>query len=171
MRRAYVARMPCATYQPRDAERGVLHRIVEVNLDAFLNAAAHHAEGARLRLFVEQEFRDFLTCGVLTHGFARLRCGECAFERLVPFSCKGRGFCPSCGGRRMTESAACLVDHVLPHVPIRCIKRQGDSGNPWAVVRSVSGEVRLGSTAEKGGYVKRAFVPPMLPPDRTIIAA
>jgi len=131
--------MPCATYQPRDAERGVLHRIVEVNLDAFLNAAAHHAEGARLPLFVEQEFRDFLTCGVLTHGFARVRCGECAFERLVPFSCKGRGFCPSCGGRRMTESAARLVDHVLPHVPIRCIKRQGDSGNPWAVVRSVSG--------------------------------
>ena len=34
----------------------------------------------------EQEFRDFLTCGVLAHGFARLRCGDCAFERLVPFS-------------------------------------------------------------------------------------
>jgi hypothetical protein len=44
--------------------------------------------------FVEQEFRDFLTCGVLEHGFARLRCGDCAFERRVPFSCKGRGFCP-----------------------------------------------------------------------------
>jgi len=27
---------------------------------------------------------------------------------------KGRGFCPSCGGRRMTERAAHLVDHVLP---------------------------------------------------------
>jgi hypothetical protein len=48
-------------------------------------------------MFVEQEFRDFLTCGVLAHGFARLRCADCAFERLVPFSCKGRGFCPSCG--------------------------------------------------------------------------
>jgi hypothetical protein len=41
---------------------------------------------------VEQEFRDFLTCGVLAHGFARLRCTDCALERLVPFSCKGRGF-------------------------------------------------------------------------------
>jgi hypothetical protein len=37
-----------------------------------------------LPAFVEQEFRDFLTCGVLAHGFARLRCTECAFERLVP---------------------------------------------------------------------------------------
>ena len=68
---------------------------------------------------MEQEFRDFLTCGVLAHGFARLRCTDCAFERFVPFSCKGRGFCPSCGGRRMTECAARLVDEVLPRVPVR----------------------------------------------------
>ena len=33
--------------------------------------------------------------------------------------CKRRGFCPSCGGRRMAEQAAKLVDHVLPHVPAR----------------------------------------------------
>ena len=111
--------LACVRYQPRDAERGVLYRIVDAHLDAFLDAAAHHAEGIRLPAFVEQEFRDFLTCGVLAHGFARLRCGECAFERLVPFSCKGRGFCQSCGGRRMTESAARLVDHVLPRVTVR----------------------------------------------------
>ena len=36
-----------------------------------------------------------------------------------PFSCKRRGFCPSCGGRRMAAGAAELVDHILPHVPIR----------------------------------------------------
>src|SRR5712691_7287693 len=73
----------------------------------------------RLPKFVEREFREFLTCGVLAHGFARLRCGVCAVERLVPFSCKGRGFCPSCGGRRMTEAAARLVEDVLPRVPAR----------------------------------------------------
>ncbi|PYN83327.1 MAG: hypothetical protein DMD96_02830 [Candidatus Rokuibacteriota bacterium] len=64
------------------------------------------ADGVPLPAFVEQEFYDFLTCGILAHGFARLRCTECTLERLVPFSCKGRGFCPSCGGRGMTESAA-----------------------------------------------------------------
>src|SRR5262245_487112 len=81
--------------------------------------ARRHADGTPLPAFVEQEFRDFLTCGVLEHGFARLRCTDCALERLVPFSCKGRGFCPSCGGRRMIESAARLVDEVLPRVPLR----------------------------------------------------
>src|SRR5216683_497916 len=40
-------------------------------------------------------------------------------EHLVPFSCKGRGWCPSCGGRRMTERVAHLVDAVLPWVPVR----------------------------------------------------
>jgi hypothetical protein len=82
-------------------------------METFLDAAAHHADGHRLPKFVEQELREFLRCGVLPHGFARLRCGDCAFERLVRFSCKGRGFCPSCGGRRMTESAARLLDGVL----------------------------------------------------------
>ncbi len=108
-----------AAYRPRDAERGVLHTVVRAHLETFLRDAAHRAEGAGLPRFVEREFRDFLTCGVLAHGFARLRCDTCAFERLVPFSCKGRGFCPSCGGRRMTERAADLVDRVLPHVPVR----------------------------------------------------
>ena len=72
--------LACAGYQPRDAERGVLYRVVDAHLDAFLDGAAHHAEGIRLPAFVEQEFRDFLTCGVLAHGFARLRCTDCALE-------------------------------------------------------------------------------------------
>src|SRR5439155_103183 len=77
------------------------------------------SDGGGLPRFVEREFREFLTCGALSRGFARVRCESCAFERLVPFSCKRRGFCPSCGGRRMAEQAAHLVDHVLPHVPVR----------------------------------------------------
>ncbi|MBW2547473.1 MAG: transposase zinc-binding domain-containing protein, partial [Deltaproteobacteria bacterium] len=56
---------------------------------------------------------------MLAHGFARFRCGACGTDRLVAFSCKGRGFCPSCGGRRMTERAAHLIDHVLPRTPVR----------------------------------------------------
>jgi len=69
--------------------------------------------------FVERAFQDFLTCGCLAAGFARFRCAGCRQERLVAFSCKGRGFCPSCGGRRMTERAAHLVDYVFPEVPVR----------------------------------------------------
>jgi len=111
--------LSAADYRPRDAEHAVLYRVIDEHLDAFLETAKRHADGSPLPKFVEQEFRDFLTCGVLAHGFARLRCTDCAFERFVPFSCKGRGFCPSCGGRRMTECAARLVDEVLPRVPVR----------------------------------------------------
>jgi hypothetical protein len=93
--------------------------VIDEHLDAFLETTRRQADGVPLPAFVEQEFRDFLTCGVLAHGFVRLRCTECTLERLVQFSCKGRGFCPSCGGRRMTECAARLVDGVLPRVPVR----------------------------------------------------
>jgi len=37
----------------------------------------------------------------------------------VAFTCKGRGFCPACGGRRMADTAAHLVDRVLPEVLVR----------------------------------------------------
>jgi hypothetical protein len=113
--------MDCArrSYQPRHAEAGVLHGVIREHLDEFMRAAADRADGAGLPEFIAREFREFLTCGVLAHGFARVRCERCAFEHLLPFSCKGRGFCPSCGGRRMTERAAHLVDDVIPFVPVR----------------------------------------------------
>src|SRR4030095_9319295 len=89
--------------------------------DDFLRAAANRADGAGLPCpsSSAREFREFLTCGVLAHASARGRCERCAFEHLVPSSYKGRGFCPSCGGRRMTERAAHLVDGVIPPVPVR----------------------------------------------------
>ena len=38
---------------------------------------------------------------------------------ILAFSCKRRGFCPDCGGRRIAETAAHLVEHVIPRVPVR----------------------------------------------------
>jgi hypothetical protein len=69
--------------------------------------------------FIDEEFRGFLRCGWLAGGFARFRCEGCSLDRLVPFSCKSRAVCPSCGGRRMAERATHLVDHVFPAVPVR----------------------------------------------------
>src|SRR3989442_14029953 len=77
-----------APYRPRAAEHTVLHALVRDHLATFLRAA--DADGRGLPAFVEQEFRDFLTCGVWSHGFARFKCTDCRTERLVPFSCKGR---------------------------------------------------------------------------------
>ena len=44
---------------------------------------------------------------------------KCGHEKRVAFSCKRRGICASCGARRMAETAAWLVDHVIPKVPVR----------------------------------------------------
>jgi Transposase zinc-binding domain len=82
-------------------------------------AQVETATGSALPKFVQDEFDTFLECGILAHGFLRLRCGDCARDKLVAFSCKRRGFCPSCGARRMSETAAHLVDHVIPQVPVR----------------------------------------------------
>src|SRR3990167_10003224 len=54
-----------------------------------------------------------------TNGLMARGTTEYTRHQLVAFSCKRRGFCPSCGASRMVESAAMLVDSVLPHQPIR----------------------------------------------------
>jgi predicted Zn-ribbon and HTH transcriptional regulator len=64
---------------------------------------------------VEKEFRSYLRCGILAHGFARARCASCGYDFLVAFSCKGRGACPSCNAKSMDETAAHLVHHVIPY--------------------------------------------------------
>ncbi len=106
-------------YRPRDAEHPVLHQVIAEHLEVFLRAVAEAGDGVGLPQFVEREFRKFLACGLFEHGVARFQCAGCRREHLVPVSCKGRGWCPSCGGRRMTERAAHLVDAVLPRVPVR----------------------------------------------------
>src|SRR5690606_23668800 len=77
------------------------------------------AEGRALPRYVEDEFEAYLKCGLLEHGFLRVKCDSCQAEKLVAYSCKRRGFCPSCGARRMVETAALLIDEVLPRQPIR----------------------------------------------------
>ena len=107
-----------AGYRRREPENGVLHRILRQHLDSFLALVASDATRSLPR-FVEQELRAFLDCGVLQKGFARVSCENCRREIFVAHRCKGRGFCPSCGGRRMASTAAHLVDSVLPEVPVR----------------------------------------------------
>jgi hypothetical protein len=68
---------------------------------------------------VRRELERYVECGLLCRGFAVLACKDCPERRLVAFSGKGRGSCPSCLGRRMAQTAARLLDHVLPPVPLR----------------------------------------------------
>jgi hypothetical protein len=107
------------SYAPRRPEESLLHELFREHLATFL-AETRDADSGGLPRHVVRELEAFVACGVLAHGFVRVRCPACRAERLVGFSCKGRGFCPSCAGRRMSQAAAHLVDHVLPPgVPLR----------------------------------------------------
>jgi len=106
-----------AEYARHEPEKTLLHRVVRQQLEPFLARAARSDQPAPR--FIEQELRSYLRCGVLAHGFIRVHCDACGHDRLVAFSCKRRGFCPSCGGRRMADTAAQLVDRALPETPIR----------------------------------------------------
>jgi hypothetical protein len=77
------------------------------------------SDGRTLPSFVTAELHDFLGCGILARGLAQLFCPNCHERYVVGWSCKGRGFCPSCGGRRMNAGALTLTGHVLPDVPLR----------------------------------------------------
>ncbi len=104
-------------YRPRAPEHTVLYQAVREHWPGFA-ARSERAEHP-VPKFVEKEMEGFLLCGQLEEGFARVRCDGCGFERLVPFSCKGRGVCCSCIGHRMADTAAHLVDRVIPAVPMR----------------------------------------------------
>jgi hypothetical protein len=105
-------------YERHRPEQTTLYRLVQQHAASFI-AHTEASTDAELPRFIKDEFDAFLECGILAHGFLRLRCGECGHDKLLAFSCKRRGFCPSCGARRMSQTAAHLVDHVIPHVPVR----------------------------------------------------
>ena len=98
-------------------EATLLYQLVQQHYPAFRDLRTE--AGRPLPEFVQEEFEAYLTCGRLEEGFLRLRCEQCHAEKLVAFSCKKRGFCPSCGARRMADTAALLADEVLPERPLR----------------------------------------------------
>jgi Putative transposase/Transposase zinc-binding domain len=107
------------TYEPRDPSRTVLYHVIADHLETFLASLDADPDATGLPAYVEREFYDYLRCGILAHGFLRLGCDTCPKELLLPFSCKRRGFCPSCAARRMAQTAAHLVTCVIPWVPTR----------------------------------------------------
>ena len=107
------------TYARREPEKTALFQIIQQHLLSFEQQWTDQADGRTLPSFVTDELHDFLGCGILARGLAQLLCKTCHERYVVAYSCKGRAFCPSCGGRRMNAGALTLVDHVLPEVPIR----------------------------------------------------
>lgn len=103
--------------KPHLPETTLLYQLVKRHYPTFVAMLA--SQDRFLPQYIENEFEGFLRCGRIENGFLRVVCDDCKYEKLVAFSCKKRGFCPSCGARRMAESAKLLVDDVLGVYPIR----------------------------------------------------
>ena len=120
--------------------RSRLRCLVQLHAASFI-AHSEASTGSELPSFVKDEFDAFLECGILPYGFLRLRCRDCGHDKLVAFSCKRRGFCPSCGAQHSGAvtliqrfgSAANLnihlhglvLDVVYRCVPMACPSRRG----------------------------------------------
>ena len=69
-------------YERHRPEQTTLCRLVQQHAATFF-AETEVATGADLAQFVKDEFDVFLECGILAHGFLRLRCGDRGHDRLV----------------------------------------------------------------------------------------
>jgi hypothetical protein len=108
------------TYERSRPERTALHQLVRDNLRTLFAAVEDGFAHVALPSFVTKELTAFVDCGVLARGLAIFQCkGSCKDRVVVALSCKGRGFCPRCLGRRMAQTTANWIDHVLPPTPLR----------------------------------------------------
>jgi len=72
-----------------------------------------------LKPHIEKVIYQYLDCGILHNGFARVKCKTCNHEYLLAFSCKRRHFCPSCHAKRCVEFGEWLCSSILKKVPHR----------------------------------------------------
>ncbi|MFN8877428.1 MAG: transposase zinc-binding domain-containing protein [Gemmatimonadota bacterium] len=90
-------------HKPRRPQASPLFRLGSDPLHRF--QTVHDERFAReygpWRPMVAQGAETLLACGVLEHGFARIRCDACTHEYLLAFPRKCRYFCPSCHAKRL----------------------------------------------------------------------
>jgi len=103
-----------AVYRPRRPEKTDLFKVIKKHYQTWKQQATHP-----IKKHVEKVFEKYLQCGNPAYGFACAHCSCCNTNFFIPFSCKGRGLCPSCNARTMAATAAHLVDNVIPLVKTR----------------------------------------------------
>jgi ribosomal protein S27E len=108
-------------YRPRHPERTVLYRVLFHYFDRFLAEyeGRFEKEYGFLRPIIKEVVERYLDCGNPRCGFARIRCPDCGEERLLMFSCRTRGFCPSCHSKRLEEWGEWMRETLLLDVPHR----------------------------------------------------
>ena len=89
---------PAAVYRPRHPVKTVFSRLFQDHFDSYVRAYQERFEprSGPPRPVVVRSVEEFLACGRLQGGFARIRCPKCRAEHLLVFSCRTRNFCASC---------------------------------------------------------------------------
>ena len=108
-------------YRPRRPRTSPLWRCLVAHFDEFLTLypERYEARFGYLRPVIKHVVEKFLACGDLTRGFARIRCPQYRQEYLLAFSCRGRGFCPSCHQKRVLLFGDRISKRVAARVPHR----------------------------------------------------
>lgn len=110
-------------YHPRTPSDSPLWRVLDEAYEEFRRSypAVYQKRYGYFRPVVDEVVEDYLTCGDLQQGFARVRCTTpgCRNEYLLAFSCKGRWFCPSCHEKRVVQFGEQVLGEVLYPVPHR----------------------------------------------------
>jgi len=105
-------------YRRRSPEASPLYQIVYHSRDDLQfqwESKFQHQYGC-LRDEVLKTFDEYLNCGILAHGAARVYCEGCKHSLLIAFSCKRRGVCPSCGAKRAVKFAEHIYSKVKGRV-------------------------------------------------------
>jgi hypothetical protein len=112
---------PAPQYRPRHPERTGFYQLFETHFDSYVRAYEERFESRSgpLRPVVERSVEEFLACGRLQGGFARIRCRKCHAEHLLAFSCRTRNFCSSCQAKRAALFAEKLTTEILAPVSHR----------------------------------------------------
>ncbi len=113
-----VVREAPALYRPRDPDRTLFYQLVRDHFEQFvlIHEERFEASDGLLRPVVKKVVNQFLSCGLLENGFARVRCPRCQAEFFCAFSCQVRGFCNSCQQKRAVLFAVKLREEILAPV-------------------------------------------------------
>ena len=108
-------------YRQRHPEHTVFYRVFFYYFERFLREYEDRFEKeyGYFRPVIQDVVEKYLDCGNPMCGFARIRCPDCGEERLLCFSCKTRGFCPSCHAKRREEWSEWMREELLLDVPHR----------------------------------------------------
>jgi len=108
-------------YHPRNPTDSPLWNLLNNHYNVF---EKHYEEKFEkkygyFRPVISEVVTEYLKCGDLKKGFARVRCQDCGHTYLLAFSCKGRWFCPSCHAKKVIQFAEQVKGNILYPIPHR----------------------------------------------------